>query len=70
MSSWRLVAPLVALLLTAAWASAESASSLVMVRVERADGAAASGTVVELEPDTVGAVRSAGIGTDAAGASL
>jgi hypothetical protein len=70
MSSWRLVAPLVALFLTAAWASAESASSLVLVRVERADGAAASGAVVELEPDTVGAARSAGIGTDAPGASL
>lgn len=70
MPSWRLVAHLVALLFTAAWASAESASSLVGVRVLRADGAAASGAVVELEPETVGAVRSAHIETESPDASL
>ena len=51
-------------------ASAQGASSLAVVHVHRPDGTAAAGAVVELEPVTVGATRSARIGAGEGGASV
>lgn len=60
----------VLVLLTQAWASAEGASSLVIVHLQRPDGSAAVDAQVELQPESAGATRTARIGADGAAAVL
>lgn len=51
-------------------ASADDASSLVVARVQRPDGSAAVGALVELEPESAGATRTARLGAGGVAVSL